>query len=311
MTKQVVGIDVGKEKLDVGLTGDKRVRDWANDEVGREELSEWVVAQEVELVVVEASGGYEAAIVSELVARGQAVALVNPTRVRSFARAEGILAKTDKIDAGVIARFGATMKPEPQARRDRSREELNQWVTRRRQVVLMVTAEKNRLQTATPEMQAHIAKHIAWLQTEIKALEEQINQAIAANPAWSETARRAETVPGIGAGTSATLVAALPELGQLNRQKIAALVGLAPFNRDSGKRRGQRRIFGGRASVRSVLYMATLSAIRHNPVIKSFYDRLLAKGKLKKVALTACMRKLLVILNAMIKNGQDWSPTIS
>ena len=311
MTKQVVGIDVGKEKLDVGLTGEKRVRDWANDEAGRAELSEWVVAQEVELVVVEASGGYEAAIVSELVARGQAVALVNPTRVRSFARAEGILAKTDKIDAGVIARFGATMKPEPQARRELNQVELNQWVTRRRQLVLMVTAEKNRLQTATPEMQAHIAKHIAWLQTEIAALEQQINQAIAANPRWSETARRVESVPGIGSITSSTLVADLPELGQLNRQKIAALVGLAPFNHDSGKRRGQRRIFGGRASVRSVLYMATLSAIRHNPVIKSFYDRLIAKGKIKKVALTACMRKLLVILNAMVKNGQDWSPTIS
>ena len=311
MTKQVVGIDVGKEKLDVGLTGEKRVRDWANDEAGRAELSEWVVAQEVELVVVEASGGYEAAIVSELVARGQAVALVNPTRVRSFARAEGILAKTDKIDAGVIARFGATMKPEPQARRDLNQVELNQWVTRRRQLVLMVTAEKNRLQTARPEMQAHIAKHIAWLQTEIAALEQQINQAIAANLRWSETARRVESVPGIGSITSSTLVADLPELGQLNRQKIAALVGLAPFNHDSGKRRGQRRIFGGRASVRSVLYMATLSAIRHNPVIKSFYDRLIAKGKIKKVALTACMRKLLVILNAMVKNGQDWSPSMA
>jgi len=311
MTKQVVGIDVGKEKLDVGLTGEKRVRDWDNDETGRAELSEWVVAQAVELVVVEASGGYEAAIVSELVERGQAVALVNPTRVRAFARAEGILAKTDKIDAGVIARFGATMKPEPQARRDRNREELNHWVTRRRQLVLMATAEKNRLQTATPEMQTHIKKHIAWLQADIEELEQQISQAIAANPRWSETAKRVESVPGVGSITSSTLVADLPELGQLNRQKIAALVGVAPFNHDSGKRRGQRRIFGGRASVRSVLYMATLSAIRHNPVIKSFYDRLIAKGKLKKVALTACMRKLLVILNAMIKNGQDWSPTIS
>jgi transposase len=311
MTKQVVGIDVGKEKLDVGITGEKRVRVWANDEGGREELSDWVVEQEAPLVVVEASGGYETAIVSELVERGQAVALVNPTRVRAFARAEGILAKTDKIDAGVIALFGATMKPEPQARRDQSRVELNQWVTRRRQLVVMVTAEKNRLQTAAPAMQAGIAKHIAWLQADIKALEEQINQAIAANPGWSETARRSESVPGVGSITSSTLVADLPELGQLNRQKIAALVGLAPFNHDSGKRRGQRRIFGGRASVRSVLYMATLSAITHNPVIKSFYQRLLAKGKLKKVALTACMRKLLVILNAMIRTGQDWSPTIS
>ena len=311
MTKQVVGIDVGKEKLDVGLNGQKRVRVWANDEAGRAELSEWVMAQEAQLVVVEASGGYEAAIVSELVARGQAVALVNPTRVRAFARAEGILAKTDKIDAGVIARFGATMKPEPQARRDQNQLELNQWVTRRRQLVLMVTAEKNRLQTAAPAMQAHIARHIAWLQADIELLEQQINQAIAANPRWSETAKRVESVPGVGSITASTLVADLPELGQLNRQKIAALVGVAPFNHDSGKRRGQRRIFGGRASVRSVLYMATLSAIRHNPVIKSFYERLIAKGKIKKVALTACMRKLLVILNAMVKTGQDWAPTIS
>ena len=311
MTKQVVGIDVGKEKLDVGLNGQKRVRVWANDEAGRAELSEWVMAQEAQLVVVEASGGYEAAIVSELVERGQAVALVNPTRVRAFARAEGILAKTDQIDAGVIARFGATMKPEPQARRDQNQLELNQWVTRRRQLVLMVTAEKNRLQTAAPAMQAHIARHIAWLQADIELLEQQINQAIAANPRWSETAKRVESVPGVGSITASTLVADLPELGQLNRQKIAALVGVAPFNHDSGKRRGHRRIFGGRASVRSVLYMATLSAIRHNPVIKSFYERLIAKGKIKKVALTACMRKLLVILNAMVKTGQDWAPTIS
>ena len=311
MTKQVVGIDVGKEQLDVGLTGQKRVQTWDNDEAGRAELSEWVVEQAPQLVVVEASGGYEAAIVSELVDCGLAVALVNPTRVRAFARAEGLLAKTDKIDARLIARFGATMKPEPQARRDQNQLELNQWVTRRRQLVLMVTAEKNRLQTAAPAMQAHISKHIAWLQADIELLEQQINQAIAANPHWAETAKRVESVPGVGSITASTLVADLPELGQLNRQKIAALVGVAPFNHESGKQRRQRRIFGGRASVRSVLYMATLSAVRHNPVIKSFYQRLLAKGKLKKVALTACMRKLLVILNAMVKTGQDWSPTIS
>ena len=261
-----------------------------------------------QLVVVEASGGYEAAIVSELVGQGLAVALGNPTRVRAFARAEGQLAKTDKIDAGVIARFGATMKPEPSARRDQAQLALNQWVTRRRQLVLMVTAEKNRLPTAPPAMRDHINKHLAWLQAEIEALEQQINQAIAANPVWAETAKRVQSVPGGGAITATTLVADLPELGQLNRQKIAALVGVAPFNHDSGKRRGKRRIFGGRASVRSVLYMATLSAIRHNPVIKSFYQRLIAKGKLKKVALTACLRKLLVILNTMVKSGRDWSP---
>jgi transposase len=311
MTEQVIGIDVGKAKLDVGLTTEKKVRDWANDEAGRAELSDWVVGQGASLVVVEASGGYEAALVSELVARGQEVALVNPTRVRAFARAEGILAKTDKIDAGVIARFGATMKPQARARRDEAQVALNEQITRRRQLVLMLTAEKNRLHTASPVMQAHITHHIAWLQAEIEALETQISQAIKANPVWAETAKRVDSVPGIGFITASTLVADLPELGQLNRQKIAALVGLAPFNRDSGKQRGKRRIFGGRASVRSVLYMATLSAIKHNPVIKAFYQRLLDKGKLKKVALTACMRKLLVIINTMVKTGQAWQPSIS
>jgi transposase len=311
MIKQVVGIDVGKEKLDVGVSGQKRVRVWDNDQAGRAQLSDWVEDREPHLVVVEASGGYEAAIVSELVQRGLEVALVNPTRVRAFARAEGLLAKTDKIDARLIARFGAIMQPEARARRDQAQLELNQWVSRRRQLVLMVSAEKNRLQTAPAAIQVDIVRHIEWLQAEIERLEAQINQAIAHNPTWRETARRVETVPGVGPITASTLVADLPELGQLNRQKIAALVGVAPFNHDSGKRRGKRRIFGGRTSVRSVLYMATLSAIRHNPVIKSFYDRLLAKGKLKKVALTACMRKLLVILNTMLKSGQDWNPAIS
>lgn len=311
MTKQVVGIDVGKEKLDVGLADKKSVRVWANDEAGRAELSDWVVEQETWLVVVEASGGYEAALVSELVARGQAVALVNPTRVRAFARAEGILAKTDKIDARVIARFGAVMNPEPTARRDQAQLALNQWVTRRRQLVEMATAEKNRLQTAPEAIQTDISRHIEWLQAEIESLEQLISRAIADHPIWRETARRIETIPGVGFITASTLVADLPELGQLNRQKIAALVGLAPFNHDSGKHRGKRRIFGGRSSVRSVLYMATLSAIRHNPVIKTFYQRLVAKGKVKKVALTACMRKLLVILNTMVKSAQDWNPPIS
>jgi len=310
MTKPVVGIDVGKAKLDVGLADEKRVRVWANDEAGRAELSDWIVAQKAALVVVEASGGYEAALVSELVNRGIAVALVNPTRVRAFAKAEGVLAKTDKIDAQVIARFGATMKPQARARREKSQVELNELVSRRRQLVEMLTAEKNWLQTASLDMQTHIARHLTWLQGEIEELAQQISQAIAANPIWAETAKRVDSAPGIGPITAATLVADLPELGQLNRQKIAALVGVAPFNHDSGKHRGKRRIFGGRTSVRSVLYMATLSAVKHNPVIKDFYHHLLDKGKLKKVALTACMRKLLVILNTMVKTGQDWNPPL-
>jgi transposase len=312
MTKPVIGIDVGKAKLDVGVHDDKKVRQWANDDQGRAELRTWVLQQEASLVVVEASGGYEAAVVSELVSAGQAVALVNPTRVRAFARAEGILAKTDKIDARVIARFGATMKPQARARRAEAQVELNELITRRRQLVEMLTAEKNRLQTASPALHKRITTHLAWLQAEIDDLEHQIGQAIAANPDWAETARRVDSAPGIGPITAATLVADLPELGHLNRQKIAALVGVAPFNHDSGKHHGKRRIFGGRTSVRSVLYMATLSAIKHNPVIKDFYHRLVQAGKLKKVALTACMRKLLVILNTMVKTGQDWqSPTPS
>lgn len=175
----------------------------------------------------------------------------------------------------------------------------------------MVSAEKNRLDTASRTMAAQITPHIAWLEEEIEKLEEQISQAIEANPVWRETAKRVDDVPGIGFVTAATLVADLPELGHLNRQEISALVGVAPFNHDSGKHKGKRRIFGGRSSVRCVLYMATLSAIRHNPVIKKFYRRLLDKGKLKKVAITACMRKLLVILNTMIKTKQDWNPTFS
>lgn len=308
MTETVIGIDVGKEKLDVNRIGQKKVKAWNNEPSGREKLSEWIEKQEPKLVVMEASGGYEAALASELYERGVTVAVVNPTRVRAFAKAEGLLAKTDKIDARMIARFGAMMKPKAQERRDQAQQVLNQWVTRRRQVVEMMVSEKNRLQTAPEGIRADIERHIEWMTTEIEALEKLINQAIIDNPTWRETARRVQTMPGIGAITASTLVADLPELGQLNRQKIAALVGVAPFNRDSGKRRGKRHIFGGRASIRSVLYMATLSAIKHNPVIKSFYQRLVDKGKLKKVALTACMRKLLVILNSMVKSQQDWRP---
>lgn len=308
MTSVIVGIDVGKTKLDVAVAGNGSAREWSNDERGRRVLSGWLSEQEVELVVVEASGGIESALVSELVEAGIPVAVVNPTRVRAFARAAGQLAKTDPIDARMIARFGATMKPKAKAIRDQAQLALSQQVTRRRQMVQMVTAEKNRAQTALGAMKEQIERHIAWLQSEIEQLEYEINQAIMADPTWQETSERLQSMPGVGGITAATLVAELPELGRLNRQKIAALVGLAPFNHDSGKRRGQRRIFGGRASVRTVLYMAALSAIRCNPVIRAFYQRLVDKGKAKKVAITACMRKILVILNTMAKTGQAWRP---
>lgn len=311
MTSIIVGIDVSKAKVDVAIAGQDRVREWANDEPGRQGLSRWLGEQEAELVVLEASGGIEAGLVSELVEQGVPVAVVNPTRVRAFARAEGQLAKTDRMDAQVIARFGATMKPKAKAIRDQAQLELGQQVTRRRQLVEMMTAEKNRAETAAETMKAQIERHLDWLRTEIEQLETQISQAIQQDPLWQVTAERLQSAPGVGPVTAATLVADLPELGQFNRQKITALVGLAPFNRDSGKQRGQRRIFGGRASVRKVLYMATLSAIKCNPVIQAFYQRLLDKGKAKKVAITACMRKLLVILNTMVKTGQDWAASPS
>ncbi len=209
MTKPIVGIDVSKAKLDVNEAGQKAVRQWENDEAGRAELGAELVEQEVELVVVEASGGYEAALVSELIERGVAVAVVNPTRVRAFARAEGQLAKTDQIDARIIARFGATMKPAARARRTADQVELNQAVSRRRQLVEMRTAEKNRLQTAAPVVQEQITRHIEWLQVEIDLLEQQISQAIGANPVWQETADRVDSAPGIGPITAATLVASM------------------------------------------------------------------------------------------------------
>lgn len=311
MTSIIVGIDVSKAKVDVAIAGQDGVREWANDEPGRQSLSRWLREQEAELVVLEASGGIEAALVSELVEQALPVAVVNPTRVRAFARAEGQLAKTDRIDAQVIARFGATMKPKAKAIRDQAQLELGQQVTRRRQLVEMMTAEKNRAETASGTMKGQIERHLDWLRAEIEQLETQINQAIQQDPLWQATAERLQSTPGVGPVTAATLVADLPELGQFNRQKITALVGLAPFNRDSGKQRGQRRIFGGRAAVRKVLYMATLSAIKCNPVIQAFYQRLLDKGKAKKVAITACMRKLLVILNTMVKTGQDWAAPVS
>jgi transposase len=306
MEKRVIGIDVSKEHLDVGQGESKKVVRWANSAGERDKLCAWLAEQQSDLVVVEATGGYENGLVSDLIERDIAVAIANPGRVRALAKAEGLLAKTDKIDARLIARFGQKMELRPQTAQDLAQRELSQWVSRRRQMVQMVTAEKNRLQTAPEAIQESILSHIEWMQAEIEALETQISQAIADNSSWAETAKRIQTVPGIGFISAATLVAELPELGQLSRQKIAALAGLAPFNNDSGHSRKKRRIFGGRAGIRPTLYMATLAAIRFNPVIKSFYKRLIDKAKPTKVALTACMRKLLVILNSMVKSRQDW-----
>ena len=247
-------------------------------------------------------------LVADLALAKLPVAVVNPTRVRQFARATGQLAKTDRLDAQVLAHFAQAVQPHARPLRTPEEEHLTALVTRRRQLVTMLTAEKNRRISTRPQLLQRLEKHVQWLEQELKSLEEEIARFIDDNPLWEEKNAVLRSTPGVGPVTASTLLAELPELGTLNRQKIAALVGVAPVNKDSGKKRGKRRVFGGRAAVRRTLYMAALNAVRFNPVIRSFYERLLRRGKEKKVALTACMRKLLVILNAMLRDRRTWQP---
>lgn len=303
----VIGIDVSKKTLDVATIPNESVQVWANDPSGHNALVEHLQTIKPTLIVMEASGGLESAVAVELTVAGFAVAVVNPTRVRAFARAEGLSAKTDRIDALLIARFGLKMEPIPQLPADPTRLALKDLVTRRRQIITILTSEKNRRCSTAGEMRIRLENHITWLKEERECLNTQIAQMIAEHPQWREIRDLLTSVPGVGAVTAGTLIAHLPELGTLNRQKIAALAGLAPFNRDSGTWRGKRRIFGGRAVVRTALYMAVMSAVRFNPPLKKFYDRLIEKGKPTKVAMTACMRKLLTILNAIVKNKSKWN----
>jgi transposase len=301
-----VGIDVSKNQLDVAVWKRKKVMQYANDNKGILTVVTELAELTPTLVVLEASGGWEMALVAELAFAHLPVAVVNPTRVRAFARATGQLAKTDKLDARMLAWFAQAVRPEVRPLRNEQEALLTALITRRRQVVGMLTAEKNRRHTTPGLVGERLNAHIAWLETELRCLEQEISDFIHKSPVWQEKEGLLQSVPGVGPVTAFTLLAELPELGTLNRQKIAALVGVAPFNRDSGPRRGKRRIFGGRAGVRNVLYMAALSASKTNPVIRAFYQRLLDNGKEKKVALVACMRKILVILNAMIRDGNLW-----
>lgn len=306
-----VGIDVSKLQLDLAVRGAEEIWQYGNNESGILELVRRLADMEPTLVVIEASGGWEMSLVAELAFAKLPVAVVNPTRVRSFARAAGQLAKTDKLDASMLAWFAESIRPEVRPLRNEQEAYLSSLVTRRRQVIDILTAEKNRRNTTHGQVGQRLEEHIDWLNEELSSLDKEIGRFIQVNPDWQEKQALLKSVPCVGPVTSFTMLADLPELGTLNRQKIAALVGLAPFNRDSGPRRGKRHIFGGRASVRRVLYMAALSGTRSNPVIRSFYKRLLARGKEKKVALAACMRKLLVILNAMIRDRKPWNPTAS
>jgi len=303
-----VGIDVSKMQLDVAVGEDGAFWSVTNDSEGIQELVERLKAVSPTLVVVESTGGLETPVVAEMAAAGLSVAIVNPGRVREFAKSVGLLAKTDKLDARLLTRFAAAVKPPASRLPSEEEQYLTGLVRRRRQLLEMRTAEKNRLNTTRIALRERIDNHIAWLNKEVEALEDEIDDFIRQSPLWAKKEAILKSTPGVGPVTSCTLLSELPELGQLDRKKIAALVGVAPMNKDSGPRRGKRCIRGGRVSVRSVLYMAALTATRFNPTIRAFYLRLLENGKEKKVALIACMRKLLVILNAMIRDLEPWHP---
>ena len=309
--EQFVGIDVCKASLDVAVKGNGETWQENNDPQGISHLVEQMTRLKPALIVLEATGGYEMPVACALGAAGLPVAVINPRQARDFAKSVGRLAKTDKIDATMLARFGEAVRPEVRTLPDEQALELQARLVRRRQLIEMLIAEKNRLHTAHRSVQSRLHEHIAWLEQEIGEIDRDLHDRLRKSPLWREKDDLLRSVPGVGKVTSTTLLAELPELGQLNRKKIAALVGVAPFNCDSGAMRGKRAIWGGRASVRTALYMATLSATRHNPIICAHFKHLRAQGKLAKVALVACMRKLLTILNAMVHSMSSWQPKLS
>jgi transposase len=307
-----IGIDVAKRQLD-GAERPSGAR-WSapNDVAGIAGLVERLrAAGPGALIVVEATGGYEIPLVAALSTAQVPVVVVNPRQVRDFARAVGKLAKTDAIDAGVLAHFAEAVRPEPRALPDELTQELQGWLARRRQLLEMVLAEEQRLAVAARAIRPQIQQHVEWLRRQLREVDTELQGAIRRSPVWRENEDLLRTTPGVGPVLATTLLADLPELGQLNRRQIAALVGLAPLNWDSGQQRGTRHIWGGRAPVRTALYMATLAAVRCNPVIRAFFERLSAAGKPRKVALVACMRKLLTILNAMMHRRVAWQPALS
>ncbi len=301
-----VGIDVSKAWLDEAVYEHKEVNRFSNDEDGIASLVRVLKKLKPKLIVLEPTGGFEVLVVAELSRAGLPVAVVNGKRIRDFAKATGQIAKTDKLDARVLAHFAAAIRPEVRPLQTEEEEQLTALLTRRRQILDMITVEKNRLVTVRAKMKPDLEAHIHWLSNNLKELDQEIEDFVKGSPIWKEKDMLLQSVPGVGPVTSATMLGMLPELGLLNRQEIAALVGVAPMNKDTGNKQGKRSIYGGRGDVRCVLYMAALSAKKHNPFIRTFYQRLIRHGKEKKVALTACMRKLLVILNAMVRTNQPW-----
>ncbi len=302
-----VGIDVSKDRLDVALLPAGESLAVGRDGAGLEELAAKLRRAAPALVVLEATGGYEQVVSASLAAAGLPVCVVNPRQIRDFARATGKLAKTDRLDALAIARFAQAVRPEPRPLPDAQAQALGELVGRRRQVVEMIGMESNRARQARGKtVKRSIARVSAALQAQLTAIEAELDETIRGTPIWREREELLKSVPGIGDATARVLLAELPELGQLDRHQVAALAGLAPFNRDSGTWRGERHIQGGRASLRAALYMPTLVATRHNPVLRGMYRRLCDAGKKPKVAIVACMRKLLVILNAIIRDQRPW-----
>ncbi len=302
-----VGIDVSKERLDVCSLPDGGTFSVANDRAGIDELiARLLEGVRPELVVLEATGKYERPAAVAVAAAGIAVAVVNPRQARDFAKAAGRLAKTDRIDAQVLARFAGAVGPHPSVLPDEEARVLQDILLRRRQLLEMMVAEKNRLQMASEAVARRIAAHVRWLEKELSRVDRELDEAVRESETWRANEELLRSVPGVGPVLARTLLAELPELGTLPRRRLCALVGVAPFNRDSGTFRGKRQVWGGRAPVRAALYMGALVATRHNPLIREFYERLLAAGKPKKVALVACMRKLLSILNAVMRDRVPW-----
>lgn len=308
-TQPFIGMDVAKQSIDILVRPSGEFLSLPNTEDGIAEICQRMQAIDPALIVMEATGGYERALSAALHDAGLPVRVVNPRQVRDFARATGELAKTDRIDAAVIALFAETLRPEVREIPGEEERDLDGLVTRRNQLKEMITAERNRVRTAVAKLRPSIHAHILWLQQQIEEVEEETDRVIREDEKWQAKQDLLTSTPSVGPTTANTLIAKLPELGTVNAKEIAALVGVAPFAHDSGQFRGQRRIFGGRADVRSALYMAALSGIRWNSVLQAHYEQLRARGKSFKVAIVACMRKLIIILNSMMKANLHWKQT--
>lgn len=307
ISQTFLGIDVSKRQLDVASRPTGATAQFANTDAGVAACVAWVTAQTPTLIVVEATGGWERAVVAALMLAQMPVSVINPRLGHDFAKATGRLAKTDRLDAAMLAHYAEAMRPTPQSAKPEALGALEALVLRRRQLVELRTMEAQRLPTASQRIQASLTAHLTWLDEQLADIDADIQAAIEASPVWQATADVLQSVPGVGATTAAMLISRLPELGTLDRRRIAALVGVAPFARDSGRFRGRRAVWGGRPEVRATLYMSTLAAIRWNPVIQTYYRRLRTAGKAAKVAITACMRKLLTILNAMLAHKTPWN----